>query len=208
VSSSELDLLTAAIAAISVLAGVALQYFFSVLNRRRTQARENEQRWLDKRHKAITRLLTGAVNLESKIWEICSLLDDDEREERLPGYTSIFMTSDEGLPPFLDESSRNILIGGCYDAMKRLEKMALVIVEIQLIGSPEESLASLKLFDALWDAVGLVESFAKFSDAADQVDLCRKYRELLVDAARSSFQIPGSIFEVLSARRHPSTDLT
>ena len=39
-SRSALELVTAAITAGAVLAGVALQYFFSVLTLRRTQSRE------------------------------------------------------------------------------------------------------------------------------------------------------------------------
>ena len=207
-SSPHLELLTAAITAVSVLAGVALQYWFSVLTSRHNQARENEQRWLADRLKANTRMVANSINLERTIWDVCSFLDDQPREERMPGFTSILLTPEGGIPGLFDELSREILVEGCEDAFKRLNKMELVVAEVELIGSPGEGVAALRLYDALWDAAGLIESYAQFSEAAGQVALCKKYREHLVDASRTSLGISGSIFEVMSARRHPSGDLS
>ena len=154
------------------------------------------------------RMVTNSINLERGIWDACSFLDDESREERLPSTASILLTPEEGIPGLFDATARTIIVEACEESFKRLNKLELIVVEIELIGSPEESLASLKLYDALCDAVGLLETYSQFSETADQVDMCKKYRELLVDASRTSLKITGSISEVMSARRHPSTDLS
>src|SRR4051794_29934851 len=61
------------------------------------RGQEDESRWLGERLRANREFLGGALSLERDLWSAASMLDNDSRTSRLPGYTSILLVPEEGL---------------------------------------------------------------------------------------------------------------
>ena len=121
----------------------------------------------------------------------------------MPGYTSILMTPDDGLPGLFDETTREIIVDDLEAAFKRLDKLEEAAAEIALVGTPEEVRTATELHDALWTVVSLLETYAPFDDAADAVERCRTARDRFAEAARSGLRTDG---QTVSIDRRPRAE--
>jgi hypothetical protein len=185
------------------VAGIAATYFQNKATQKEREMSEDRARWLQERLRINSQLLSDSISLERDIWDVASQLDRDDRDERMPGYTTILLTPVGGLPGILDQLTRTILVEAIEDAFKRLDSMELLTAQLALIGAPEEARASRTLHEALWDAVGLLEAYASFDDAADAVEVARRARDQFANAARSSLRVGGKVIPV---DRRPRAD--
>lgn len=183
-----------AIAGLGVAGTLAAALFTQVLARKAEQGRrraDDASRWLAERLKVNSRLLAESLALEREIWDLCSFLDRNKREERLPGYTSIYTIPKSGIPEVVDEETRTILVNGLHGIDDRLGNLEQVVAEISLIGSPLESEATRSYLSALWDAYACLETYSLFDVAADAVEKCRALRDQFTSAARESLRVDG-----------------
>lgn len=155
------------------------------------RVREDETRWLSDRRRLSAELLAGALLLEQQLWSACAQLDRDVRSERLPGHTSILLTPTSGVPPVLDELTREILVDAVEDAFKAVEALEVLVAEVALISTDEETARARDLVDSLVDVVGLLESFACFDEAADAVERSRLARDAYLRVARRELKVDG-----------------
>lgn len=155
------------------------------------RAREDQTRWLSDGRRLSAELLAGALRLERQLWSACSQLDRELRSERLPGHTSILLTPISGVPPVLDELSRDILVDAVEDAFKALDALELLVAEMSLISKTEQAARARDLLDSLIEVVGLLEGFAGFDEAADAVERSRAARDAYLRVARSALRVDG-----------------
>ena len=153
---------------------------------------EDKTRWLSDRRRVSAELIAGALKLERELFSACAQLDREERAERLPGYTSVLLTSTAGLPPILDDVTRAILVEAAEDALKALDSLEVTAAEVELTGTPDEGARAQELIDSLLDALGLVESFAMADVAYDAVMRSRSAREAYLEVARAALRVDGA----------------
>lgn len=168
------------------------------------RASEDKARWLQERLRVSSQFLSEAISLERDIWSAASHLDRDDRDERMPGYTTILLTPEEGLPGIFDELTRTILVEAVEDAFSRLDSIELLVAQVALIGTPEEAKTARGLHEALWDATGLLEAYASFDDTADAVEAVREAKDQFAEAARSSLRVDGKAIPI---DRRPRLDI-
>jgi hypothetical protein len=205
VSGAALQLATAGLGVAGTLtAALCTQALARKAEQDRRRA-DDASRWLAERLKVNSRLLAEGLALEREIWDLCSFLDRDEREERLSGHTSLYMTPESGIPGIVDEEARTILVNGLHGIDERLGDLEKVVAEISLIGSPSESLAARSYLNALWDTYGWLESYSLFDVAADAVEKCRALRDQFTSAARESLRVEGK-FVAYDERPRLSSD--
>lgn len=168
------------------------------------QTPEDKARWLQERFRINSQFLRDAISLERNMWNVASQLDVDGRDKRMPGYTTILLTPEEGLPGIFDEVTRIILVEAVEDAFSRLDSMELLLAEVALIGTPEQTQTARALHEALWTVTGLLEAYASFDDAADAVEAARRARDQFAEAARSSLRVEG---ESIPIDRRPRLDV-
>lgn len=155
------------------------------------RVREDQTRWLSDGRRLSAELLAGALRLERQLWSACSQLDREVRSERLPGHTSILLTPTSGLPPVLDELTRNILVDAVEEAFQALDALELLVAEVSLISKTEEAARARGLLDSLGEVVDLLEGFAGFDEAADAVERSRAARDAYLRVARSALRVDG-----------------
>lgn len=157
----------------------------------RRRVLEDQTRWLSDRRRVSTDLLAGTVKLERKLWSACSQLDTEKRPERLPGHVSILLTPETGIPPVLDELTREIVVDAVEDAFDALEALELLVAEVSLMCTSEETTRARELLESLADVVGLLEVFALFDDAADAVERSRAARDSYAESVRTALRVDG-----------------
>src|SRR6266704_71775 len=160
------------------------------------RASEDRARWLQERLRVNSQFLSGAIALERDIWSAASHLDSDSRDDRMPGYKTILLTPEKGLPDIFDELTRTILVEAIEDAFSRLDSMELLVAEVALIGTLEESKAARALHEALWDAAGMLEMYASSGHVFEAILGARKARDQFAEAARSSLRVEGEAIPV------------
>jgi hypothetical protein len=173
------------------LAGIAATFFQNKAAQKERRTSEDKARWLQERLHINSQFLSAAVSLERDIWDVAAQLDRDSRDERMPGYTTILLTPEEGLPGVFDEVTRAILVEAIEDAFSKLDSMNILEAQIALIGTSEEAETAKALNDALLDAVGRLEIYAPFDEAAEAVLAVKDMREQFAKAARSSLRVEG-----------------
>jgi hypothetical protein len=154
---------------------------------------EDQSRWLTDRLRVNARYLAQALSLERELWSTAAQLDREDRQPRLPGFTSILLTPDDGVPDVLDGVAREIIVDCVEEAFERLNMLEELAAEIALVGTPEEALAAREVEESLWEVVGMLEGFAAFDDAADAIQRCRSARDTFAAAARVGLRNPGHV---------------
>lgn len=185
------QLITAAIGIAGTLTAALLTQLLAARAERARRRAEDHSRWLTDRLRINARFLAECLSLERDLWSTAAQLDREDRHERMPGYSTISLTPDEGIPGVFDASTRAIIVEDVEAAFERLNKLEELAAEIALVGTPEEVAAAGDLHDALWYVVGLLEGFAPFDEAADAVDACRSARDRFTEAARLSLRTDG-----------------
>ncbi|WP_199930634.1 hypothetical protein [Streptomyces sp. CB02923] len=185
------QILTTAIGVGGTLTAALLTQRHARKAERERQVREDRARWLTERQRVGAKFLAGALSLERSLWSSCAHLDRQSRAERLPGYTSIVGTPEEGVPGVLAPLTRTILIEDLHAATERANELEELVAEITLIGASAEARAAADLHQALWEVISLIEGFAPFDDAADAVEECLSFRDAFAAEARESLQVEG-----------------
>jgi hypothetical protein len=204
VDASTVQLITASVGVAGTLTAAVLTQMLARRAESDRRASEDRARWLQERLRVNSQFLSGALALERDIWSADSQLDRDSRNERMPGYTTILLTPKEGLPGIFDELTRTILVEAIEDAYSRLDEMELLVAQIALIGTLEEAIAARTLHEALWDAAGMLETYASFDDACEVVLAARRARDHFAEAARSGLRVDG---EAVPVDRRPRLDV-
>ncbi|MEV0891435.1 hypothetical protein [Promicromonospora sp. NPDC050262] len=167
----------------TLLAAVLTQVLASRAERRRRSADERS-RWYADRLRLNSSFLASSLKLERDMWDAASQLDIDGRRVRMPGFTSILLTPEEGIDGVFDAITRDIIVEAVEDAFERLDALEETASEIALVGTPAEIETARNLHEALWDVAGLLESYQSFDSAADAVERARAARDAFAQAAR------------------------
>jgi hypothetical protein len=192
----------AAVGVVGTLAAALLTQLLAGSAERRRRLADDRSRWLSDRLRVNTRFLAGALSLERDLWSAAAQLDPDDRSVRMPGFTTILLTPDHGIPGVFDETTRSILVEAVEDAFTRLDALEELAAEIALVGTGGEIRAARELHEALWGAAGCLESYQPFDVAADAVERARTARDAFTNAARAGLRAGGSIGALDGRPRH------
>lgn len=136
---STVQLLTASVGVAGTLAASVLAQTLSRRGDRERRKAEDQSRWLSERLKVTTQLVAAAQSLERDLGSACAFLDRDEREERIPGYTTVFALPDEGLVGIIDGETRELLTDALYSAFKSFDELEQLAAELSIIGGAGRS---------------------------------------------------------------------
>lgn len=180
------QLLTATLGFAATLGGVLITQHF---NRRGEAARrryEAQSRWHEENYRVCSAIVTKATAVERRLHSAASMLDDEEREPRMPGTKTILLSPEGGIEGLFDAVTREILVEAIEDGFKILDEIEDLAGELAIVGTPKQATASRRLGDQILDAVGAMEAFAQFSDTYDEILAIGHAREAFANAARSS----------------------
>lgn len=180
------QLLTATLGFAATLGGVLITQHF---NRRGDAARrqyEAQSRWHEENYRVCSAIVTKATAVERRLHNAASMLDNEEREPRMPGTKTILLAPEGGIEGLFDAVTREILVEAIEDGFKVLDEIEDLAGELAIVGTPEQAAASRRLGDQILDAVGAMEAFAQFSDTYDEILEIGRAREAFANAARSS----------------------
>jgi len=194
VNDSTVQVVVASVGVAGTFAAALLTQLLAARAERKRRLAEDHSRWLADRLRLGARFLAGSLSLERDLWSAAAQLDRDERQIRMPGYTTILLTPEEGIPEVFDEHTRGIIVEAVEDAFARLDALEETAAEIALVGTTEEVSAARSLHEALWDAAGSLESYAPFDVAADAVERARAARDAFARAARAGLRTGGDVF--------------
>jgi len=193
VNESTVQIILTSIGVVGTLAAALLTQVLAQRAEAARRAAEDRSRWLVDRLRLNARFLAESLSLERELWSAAAHLDPDERAIRMPGYTSILLTPDDGLPGVFDKTTREILVEVIEDAFERLNHLEETAAEIALVGTADEVSTARALHEALWDVVGWLETYAPFDVVADNVEHCRAARDAFAQAARAGLRTDGQI---------------
>jgi hypothetical protein len=145
------------------LAGALLSQLLSTRAEQRRRLAEDRSRWLSDRLRVNSRFLAGCLKLERDLWSAAAQLDRDDRPVRMPGYTTIFLTPEEGLPGVFDGLTRSILVKAMEDGFARLDALEELAAEIALFGTEREVATGYMLHEALGDVVRMLEATSRLT---------------------------------------------
>ena len=176
----------------TLTAAVLTQVLASRAERRRRSADERS-RWYSDRLRLNAQFLAASLKLERDLWSAAAQLDPDDRQVRIPGFTTILLAPEEGIPDVFDATTREILVEAVEDAFERLDALEETAAEIALVGTPAEISAARALHEALWDVAGALETYEPFDTAADAVERVRAARDAFAKAARTGLGTTGDL---------------
>ncbi len=142
-------------------------------------------RWDEGQKKLAGEILAAALKLERNAWSTIAHLDRTSRQERLPGFTSIFLVPDAGIPGVVDEVGVSIITDAIREGFSNLESLEVLVETFAITASPTVGDHARILVDSLWSNYGHLEAFAEFDEAADSVEVSRASR----DSSRTRFVI-------------------
>ena len=183
---STVQLITAIAGFAATLGGVLITQYF---NRRSESSRrryETESRWHEENYRVSASIVTKATAIERSLYSAASVLDDEEREPRMPGCKTILLSPEDGIDGLFDEVIREILVEAVEDGFTVIEEIDDLAGELEIIGSPEQTVATRLLTDQILDAVGELEMFTRSSDAYLAILAIREARAAFADASRRS----------------------
>lgn len=185
------QLLVASVGVAGTLIGTLLGQVLAGRGERQRRLAEDHSRWLADCLRVNTRFLAGSLSLERDLWSAAAQLDRDDRSVRIPGYTTVLLTPEQGIPGVFDEVTRSILVEAIEDAFERLDALEEVAAEIALVGTVEEVDSAQGLHEALWEVAGGLESYQAFDVVADAVERARAARDAFTSASRSALRPSG-----------------
>ena len=198
---STVQLLTASVGVAGTLAASVLTQALGRRVERDRRKSEDQSRWLAERQRVAAQLIASALVLERQLWSACAFMDDDERTERLGGYTSIHMVPDEGLEGIIDSVELNILGGMLEETDEPLRKLEVLVAELALIGEPNEAKVADQLLDSFLVAMSIIESFQSSHHAFQAVLTCKSNREQLIQESRKSLRVDAKPVDVSAPRQ-------
>lgn len=180
------QLLTAALGLAATLGGVLITQHFNGRTETARRRYEAQSRWHEENYRVCSAIVTKATAVERNLYNGAAMLDDVEREPRMPGTKSILLSPEDGIDGLFDAVTREILVEAIEDGFKVLAEIEDLAGELAIVGTTEQAAACRRLGDQILDAVGAMEAFAPFSDTYDEILAIGHAREAFADAARSS----------------------
>jgi len=171
---------------VATLLGVLITQTFNSRGETRRRRHEASSRWHDENYRVCAAIVTKATAVERSLYSAASMLDDSEREPRMPGTKSILLSPKEGIEGVFDGITREILVEAVEDGFKVLDELDDLTGELAIIGTPEQAATARLLAEQLLDAVGCLETFAQSSLAYAEVLAIRDARESFAEAARDN----------------------
>jgi len=202
VDESAVQIAIASVGIAGTLAGALLTQVLGGRAERERRRADDHSRWLADRLRVNAQFLAESLKLERDLWSAAAQLDPDEREVRMPGFTTILLTPATGLPGVLDGTMRGIIVDAVEEAFARLDVLEEMTAEIALVGTVAEVNAATELHEALWEATGCLESYASSNATMGAVLRCRSAREAFAQAARTGLRTGGRL-RTLDSRPKP-----
>lgn len=202
VDGSTLQLMTAAVGVAGTLSASVLAQTLGRRTERDRRQAEDRSRWLTERLRVSSKLGSCALALERRLYEACSLLDDEERADRLPGHVNIHTVPEEGLEDVsLDAFTLHCLVEAAQGGLDAFPELDQLVAELALLGEPEEAQAADELLDSLLVAIAMIEKYAPSKEGFQAVLECQTRRKRLVQASRRSLRIDQGVVEHRSLGR-------
>ncbi|MEV8241395.1 hypothetical protein AB0O90_14220 [Microbacterium testaceum] len=190
----ETEVLVALVGVGGTLGGVALGQGSAALMGWRQRRRETATRWVADQKEQAAAILSRALRLERQAWDVAAQLDQEERDERLPGHgASLLLLPAGGIPGVVDEIALLILREAVEDGFEQLDLLENEVETYALIAEPEAVTAVRQLVECLWNVYGAIESFSTFDQAADAVERARSARDAFANRVRSSLGVSGNV---------------
>lgn len=125
----------------------------------RRQATDRD-RWLEERLRVAKSVIATAETIERELYSNCAhLTSEGPRENWLPGYTTVLLIPEDGIPGVIDGLTRDILVDSHEMLSPKFDELSLLAAELQLIGSKDEAALADQLIDELLAAASNVEAF-------------------------------------------------
>lgn len=171
---------------VATLLGVVITQAFNNRGETRRRRHEASSRWHEENYRVCATIITKATAVERNLYNAAAMLDDKEREPRLPGTKSILLSPEKGINGVFDSITRAILIEAVEDGFNVLSELEGLIGELAIIGTSEQASAAGRLAGQILKAVGCLEAFAQSSRAYAEILAIRVARESFADAAREN----------------------
>jgi hypothetical protein len=140
------------------------------MSRRQSADRD---RWLEERLRVAKSVIATAETIERELYSNCAhLTSEGPRENWLPGYATVLLIPEDGIPGVIDGITRDILVDSHEMLSPKFDELSLLAAELQLIGSKDEAALADRLVDELL-AASNVEAFAP---AARDTRRCSRLR--------------------------------
>ncbi|MGC0236845.1 hypothetical protein [Arthrobacter sp. SD76] len=181
-----MQLLTAAAGFAATLGAVFITQRYNRLSESARRSYEAESRWHDENYRVSAAIVTKAAAIERKLYNAAALLDDEEREPRMPGIKSVLLAPEGGIEGVIDELKREILVEAVEEGFAAVEELENLMGELAIIGSHAQEAACRRLTDELIEAVGTLEMFSRASDCYAQIAALVDARFAFADASRDN----------------------
>lgn len=106
----------------ATLLGVLITQTFKSVGETRRRRHEASSRWHVENYRVRAAIVTKATAVERSLYSAASMLDDSEREPRMPGTKSILLSPKEGIEGLFDRITRAILVEAVEDGFKVLDE--------------------------------------------------------------------------------------
>lgn len=180
------QLLIAAGGFAATLLGVVITQYFNSRGEARRRTHETKSRWHEENYRVCAAIVTKATAVERSLYSAAALLDDAEREPRIPGTKSILLAPPEGIDGVFDGITRDIIVEAVEEGFKAMDEIDDLVGELAIIGTPEQAAAARTLGERMIDAIGCLEMFARPSDAYPEILAIREARESFAEATRGN----------------------
>lgn len=178
------QLLTAMAGFTATLGGILITQHF---NRRSESARrryEAQSRWHEENYRVSAAIVTKVAAIERSLLGPAAMLDNEERDPRMPGTNAIELTPKEGIEGLFDATTREVLVTAVEDGLKDLDEIEDLAGQLEIMGSPEQAAAGLLLVDQIHGAVTALEMFEVRWRVYQEISAIRDAREAFADACR------------------------
>lgn len=129
------------------------------------------------------------------------MLDNEERDPRLPGSNTILLSPKEGIEGLFDGTTIAILVKTVEEGSKDLVEIEDLAGELGIMGSPEQAAACRLLVDQIHGAVTAPEMFEVRWRVYQEMSAIRDAREAFADASRRNFVAVQDRQATLSAHK-------
>lgn len=123
----------------ATLLGVLITQTFKSVGETRRRRHEANSRWHVENYRVRAAIVTKATAVERSLYSAASMLDDSEREPRMPGTKSIMLSPKEGIEGLFDRITRAILVEAVEDGFKVLDELDDLTGELAIIDIPEQA---------------------------------------------------------------------
>lgn len=178
---------------VATLLGIVITQSFNSRGETRRRKHEAKSRWHEENYRVCAAIVTKATAVERSLYNAAAMLDDSEREPRMPGTKSILLSPEQGIEGVFDSITREIIVEAVEGGFKVLDEMDDLTGELAIIGTPEQAATARLLTEQILDAVGSMEMFSHPSDAYEEILAIRDVMESFATAARDNLLTAASV---------------